>query len=81
MELTEIVMKLIGSCTPMGESNGDIRRLENAKKLTDLTHDLLMLIFDIAADKDSHEGSVRVIGQECQAFLDSVKESIELHYD
>lgn len=75
MELLEIVMKLTGPVQPAGESNEDEKRLRNIKVLTNLVDRLLSIIHDAADCADSHEASVKVIGEHARKFLKDVRET------
>ncbi len=76
LELHEIVMTLIGPIQPLGESNGDARRLENIKVLTELVDKLLFEIQEAANAADRHEASMKVIGVHARDFLIEVMENI-----
>lgn len=73
MDVYEVVTKLIGPVNPVGCSQSDAVRLENVKVLTALVDSLLTDIDGIAMSyKDSHEHSVKLIGQHCSGFLDQI---------
>ena len=70
MDLYDIAMKLIGPVQPTGDNGKDLVRLENMKTLTVLIDKLLGQVIDAAeTGVDSHEASVRAIGQHAQNFL------------
>jgi hypothetical protein len=64
MELKDIVMKLVGPVSPIGETNEDNQRYENLKVLCDLTDDLIAAIDKVAyQNKDRAEYSMMRAGQ------------------
>ena len=70
MTHTEIVMKLIGSIQPTGESNTDAQRFENLKELCSLINNLVTEIDDMAyRNKDAYEASVKKASEYAQNFL------------
>lgn len=73
MEIEEIVMKLIGPVHALGEHSGDMRRLENMKKLTDLVDKLLFTISQEVPNADRVEYSMKAIGEHAREFLKDVK--------
>ncbi len=75
MELFEIVMKLVGSVHPTGSHETDAIRLENLKKLTELTRKLLFEINKVALYSDSHERSISQLGDHANRFISNVKDA------
>lgn len=69
----EIVEKLIGNITPVGETNTDNQRFENLKELCSLTLALVQKI-DVMGDtyKDSYEFSVKRASTYAREFIDEV---------
>lgn len=66
----EIVNKLIGSITPVGETNADDKRFENLKAMCDLAGELILEINNVAYTyKDSYEFSVKRASQYASDFL------------
>jgi len=74
MELKEIVLKLVGSIAPAGESHLDSKRLENLKTLCNLVEDLVTEINYVSADKDRFESSMSVMGKYADNFLNRLTE-------
>lgn len=72
LPLYEILMRLNGPIRPTGEHGTDEHRLENLKRLTALVDSLLGEIDDISRVADSHEASVKAIGQHAYKFMESV---------
>lgn len=50
MNYTEIIKKLIGDTSPIGESNTDKERFENLKEMCQLVHNLIIDI-DFISEK------------------------------
>lgn len=70
MNIEEIVMKLIGPVDPVGCTRTDETRLENLKKLTQLTEALVEKIERIAYDnKGSYQASLWAAADHCNKFL------------
>lgn len=70
MELHEIVMKLVGSVNPVGETNLDNQRFENLKVLQDLIDKLVSKIDNVACrNKNSHEFSRKRAADSAAEFL------------
>lgn len=70
MTHTEIVMKLIGSIQPAGESNTDAQRFENLKTMCELVNNLITEIDDMAyQNKDAREFSVKRASEYASNFL------------
>jgi hypothetical protein len=66
-------MKLVGPVQPVGETRADEWRLENLKKLTELTDRLLFEIDDAAHNADRVEASMKAIGKHARDFIEDVK--------
>ena len=73
MELHEIVLKLTGPVRAVGETNEDARRLENLKALTDLVEMLFYEIQGASVSADSHQASMKAIGEYAQNFLKEIR--------
>ena len=60
MELREIVLRLTGPVTPVGETNTDNTRFDNLKTLCSLTNELISVIDSVAYDnRNAYEFSVK----------------------
>ena len=71
MEIKDVVLKLIGSVDPVGESNADDRRFENLKVLCELTEHLVCVIDDVSyRNKDRAEYSMSRAGKYAFDFID-----------
>ena len=71
--ILEVVQYLIGEVKPTGDSATDMKRLENARKLTSLMRDLYNEISEIAKRyDDSPYASERAIANECIDCLHSI---------
>lgn len=75
MELYEIIMKLVGPVRPIGEHSADLERLENMKKLTDLTDRLLFEIEAATPNSDRAEASMKAIGVHARDFMAAVHDA------
>lgn len=65
----DVVKKLIGEISPVGETNEDNRRFENLQELTKLVDQLVMDIDNVSCKKDSYEHSVKKAGEFAYDFL------------
>jgi len=72
LELSEIVMALVGPVQAVGETREDERRLVNMKVLTGLVDVLLFEINRATRDAGRAEYSMRVIGKHAMDFLAEV---------
>lgn len=77
MEITDIVLKLIGNTTPKGCSNEDARILENVEELGKLTVNLVTQLDDIVGSRSSYESSVKTIGERAKFWLNEIGEYVE----
>ena len=60
MTYTDIVKKLIGPVSPVGETNQDELRFENLKELCELVENLTQVLVDISdSNKHAHEYSIK----------------------
>lgn len=74
MDLHEIAKKLVGSITPIGESNTDDERFKNLKEMCGLVENLIMDIEDMAfANRDAHEFSVKRAKEYADKFIESTR--------
>jgi len=55
MDIHEIVKKLVGNISPIGETNEDNRRFENLKVMTDLVDSLLSEMDEIVYRKSNNQ--------------------------
>lgn len=70
MTNTDVVKKLIGKITPVGETNTDNERFENLKAMCELVDNLITDIDDMAyMNKDSREFSVKRASEYASNFL------------
>jgi len=76
MDLFEIVMKLNGQVQPVGETNEDALRLNNIKRLTELTDRLFGEIDNAASNAKRNEISMRLIGEHAKEFIDRVTDVV-----
>lgn len=79
MEFTtkEIVYKLNGSISPIGETLEDNKRFENLKEMCELVSDLITDIQFVSKYKDSHEYSVNRAGKYADKFLNDLPEQFK----
>lgn len=74
MDIHEIVKKLVGSITPIGQSSIDNERFENLQVMCDLVDKLLTDLDDMSHwNKNSHEFSVKRAGKYAEDFLNLIK--------
>lgn len=69
MEIEDVVMKLVGPVTAVGECNADAVRYENLNELTELIDNLINRVRDAAMDADRHEASMKKIGVSARDYL------------
>lgn len=69
MDYLQIINKLIGPIEPVGETNADVHRYNNLKEQCKLVELLLAQINNVARKKDSHEYSVKRVGDYADQFL------------
>lgn len=73
MTHSEIVNKLIGKISPIGETNTDNERFENLKAMCDLVDGLITQIHAVViTNKDSYEMSCKTAADFAQKFLDGI---------
>jgi len=78
MELTieEIVVKLIGSITPVGQTEVDRNRLDNLKQTCRLVDDLILEIKNVTTYK-GQEWSVRKAAEYAEKYLASLVDDLK----
>jgi len=80
--IRQVIKKLIGHITPVGESHTDSKRYESLPIHLQLTDDLVKDIIDVAKMKDLQEYSIQRSGKEAHQFLctlhQNIKDNIEL---
>ena len=69
MELHDIVMKLIGPVSPIGETNTDQNRFDNLKNLCELVNRLVYTIDSVIPNKERPEASMKKAGEYADKFL------------
>jgi hypothetical protein len=70
MNYKEIVMKLIGSIEPIGETNTDNARMDNLKNLCELVDGLVYEIAEVEnLNKASYQHSVKAMADYAGNFL------------
>lgn len=69
MTHTEIVKKLIGEITPIGETNTDNERFENLKAMCRLVNDLVVEIDNVAINLNRPEYSIKRAAEYAEKFL------------
>lgn len=77
MEVSDIVMKLIGPVTAVGDTRVDEIRLENLKVLIGVAEILIGEIAGAAQVANRPEDSMRRIGKCATEFLDDTQEILE----
>ena len=74
MNYTEILMKLIGPISPVGETHTDNDRYENLKELLEVAENILDKITSVSRyNKDRMEYSRARAGKLCDKFLNDTK--------
>lgn len=72
MELNDVVRKLVGPISPVGDTQLDEERFENLKTLTALISDLLGAVDDVAANACRTEFSMKRAGLHASRFFDEL---------
>ena len=73
MELRDVVMKLVGPVTAVGESHEDTMRFANLVALTELVEGLLHEINRAASAANNHQDSMKKIGVYARSFLNDMR--------
>jgi hypothetical protein len=76
MEMYDIVVKLIGSVKPVGESNTDSTRLVNLQNRIELVNKLLTDIVDVYRMENYHQGSIQKAQEEANKYLQSLVDEL-----
>jgi len=74
LELVDIVRKVIGPISPLGESHADEIRLRNVEELLDLMDELMSDIHNIAESDSRHEASMKKLGVLARSWLNEQSE-------
>lgn len=72
-ELLDVVLRLTGPVLAVGETNEDVRRLENLKELTDLAAQILDKISAASGTANRQEASMKAIGKHARDFLRGIR--------
>lgn len=72
MNLTEIVYKLNGEISPVGETNEDNKRIENLNNMIDLIEHLVSDINDVSAHSNNHQFSMKRAGDKARNFINEL---------
>lgn len=72
-DVHDVVMRLVGPVSAVGESNEDARRLVNLNYLTELVDGLLAEIDQAAVAASRPEASMKKIGERAQEYLAEVR--------
>ncbi len=75
MDIYDVVNKLAGSITPVGETNCDEIRFKNLKVVVNLVDRLLYDITIISSCKDRCEHSMQKAGKFADEFIKDIKEA------
>lgn len=75
--IIEVVEKLVGEVEAVGETWEDKRRLENLKKMIDLSDHLLRQIYEASLTRNRVEASMKKIGETAYDYLQSARDWAE----
>lgn len=75
--IIEVVDNLVGEVEAVGETWEDKRRLENLKKMIDLSDHLLRQIYEASLTRNRVEASMKKIGETAYDYLQSAKDWAE----
>lgn len=67
--ILKVIRTLIGETEPYGDSDIDRNRKANLEKLIYIVDELLYDIEKCAVNKDRHEGSMRIMGEQAHKAL------------
>lgn len=81
LPINDIVDKLIGPVTAVGETNADNRRLENLRHLISLAEHVVSKLCSASQAVDMYESSMRKIGATAYDALKGIKGSIVVDDD
>ena len=76
MDIHDIVVKLIGKISPIGETREDDKRMVNLQEHMILTRHIISDLKDVAEDKDRGEYSMSRAGKEAYNFLMNIKDEL-----
>ena len=76
MSIYDVVVKLVGPVTPIGESKADAERLKNLDVMTDLIDKLLAQVEVAATSATRQEASMKKIGETAAEFVEAVRQSL-----
>lgn len=68
----DIVFKMVGNISPIGETNTDNERFENLKEMCDLVENLLSTLQMMRSEKNRYEYSIKRSGEYVDKFLTSI---------
>lgn len=72
MNNCDVIRKLIGPISPIGESNTDRDRLENLKETIDVVNCLLEDIYTVSKEITRYEHSMKLAGKTAKEYLSSI---------
>ena len=72
-----VTKKLLGDIDPVGESNIDVKRLENLEETIQLVDRLIYDIFQVSLEKNNQYHSVKISGERAYKYLKSLKSELE----
>lgn len=72
--IIEVVSALVGEVEAVGETHEDKRRLENLKKMIDLSDHLLQKIYEASLTRYRVEASMKEIGEQAHKYLLSTRD-------
>lgn len=70
--ILEVTRKIIGETEPYGDSAIDRERTENVDNLIYVIDELLYDLEKVAANKDRHEGSMRIMGEKAHGAMEDI---------
>lgn len=71
-DIYNVLTRLVGEISPVGETWEDERRFENLKLMTELINKLLCDVDSVASFKDRSEYSMKRAGQYADEFFDEI---------
>lgn len=80
-DLFDVIKRLLGLITPIGESNQDEIRYDNLQQTTKLTNSLVNHIIFVGEMKHNGEASIKKARNNANLFLEHLKRKLIEHFE
>lgn len=74
--IEDIVKKLLGEISPVGETNTDQIRLVNLSQTINLAYELIDQIIEVSKESNRHEHSIKTAGLKAKDFIKNLKDTL-----